>query len=373
MEVVMSDSRITHLRQSMQTKNLEAVALLPGPSLFYLTGLSFHMLERPIVAIFPIRQNPLFIVPDLELSKVENCPLELDILHYGEDQASRLEAFELAGEMLRLEGARIGIEPLIMRAFELRLLEGAIPGAKFVSADDTVSSLRLKKDDAEIESMRMAVKAAETALREIVAWVRPGLSEKEIASELIVQLLRAGSESEIPFNPIVSSGPNSAFVHATPSDRKLQVGDILMIDFGARVKGYVSDITRTFAIGELNEEMKRVYEVVQEANAEGKSAVKIGAQCSDVDRAARSVIDEAGYGEYFLHRTGHGIGLEGHEGPYIAGDNQLLLSEGMTFTVEPGLYIPNQGGVRIEDNVVVTSKGMECLTTYPRELQVIGS
>jgi Xaa-Pro dipeptidase len=369
----MYETRIARLLQTMQMKNLDTIALLPGASLFYLTGLSFHLLERPIVVFFTTRHNPLFIVPELERSKVEKCTFEADILHYGEDQASRLAAFDSAGKMLRLEGARIGIEPLVMRAFELRLLEGAIPGARFITADDVVSGLRLNKDEAEIEAMRLAIHAAEAALKEIVAWVKPGITELEIASELIVQLLHAGSESEIPFNPIVSSGPNSAIVHATPSARKLQVGDMLMIDFGARVKGYISDITRTFAIGEIHEDMRRVYEVVKEANEAGKNAVMVGAACAEVDRAARSVIEGAGYGEYFLHRTGHGIGLEGHEGPYIAGDNHLLLSEGMTFTIEPALYIPNQGGVRIEDNVVVTPEGVECLTSYPRELQVIAT
>jgi Xaa-Pro dipeptidase len=369
----MYESRLSRLRLNMEAKNMEAIALLPGPSMFFLTGLSFHLLERPIIGFFTTRRNPLFIVPELERSKVESSHLEIDVLPYGEDQASRLAAFDMAGETLRLEGARIGIEPLVMRAFELRILEGAIPGAKFVAADDVVSELRLNKDESEIEAMRLAVRVAETALQEMVAWVKPGFTEIEIASELIVQVLRAGSEAEIPFSPIVSSGPNSAFVHATPSNRQLQVGDMLMIDFGARAKGYVSDITRTFAVGEISDEMRKVYEVVKEANEAGKNAVMAGARCSEVDHATRSVIEEAGYGEYFLHRTGHGIGLEGHEGPYISGDNPLILTEGMTFTIEPGLYIPNQGGVRIEDNVAVTSKGIACLTSFPRELQVIAS
>lgn len=356
----------------MEAKGFETIVLLPGPSLNFLTGLSFHLLERPIVSFFTIKTNPLFIVPELERSKVEDCPLDLDVLDYGEDQASRLEAFDTAGRMLRLEGARIGIEPLVMRAYELRLLEGAIPGSKFVTADDIVSNLRLHKDENEIKAMRSAVMIAETALQETVACVKMGMTELELASELVIQILRAGSESEIPFKPIVASGPNSAFVHATPSKRKLQYGDMLMIDFGARVEGYVSDITRTFALGEINEEMRKVYDIVKEANEAGTNAVAVGVQCAEVDRAARSVIEEAGYGKYFIHRTGHGIGLEGHEGPYISGDNRLLLSEGMTFTIEPALYIPNQGGVRIEDNVVVTSEGVECLSSYPRELQVIG-
>ena len=369
----MFDARIAKLHQVMEAKGIETITLLPGSSLFFLTGLSFHLLERPVVAFFNLKHNPLFIIPELERSKVESSSLELDVLDYGEDQASRLEAFDAAGRKLRLEGTRIGIEPLVMRAFELRLLEGAIPGAKFIPADDILSSLRLTKDKSEIEAMRKAVKTAEIALKETVAKVKIGISELEIASELVVQVLRAGSEPDLPFNPIVSSGPNSAFVHATPSERVLQLGDLLMIDFGARIKGYISDITRTFAIGKVGDEIQKIYDVVKEANLTGREAVAPGVKCAEVDRAARSVIENAGYGEYFIHRTGHGIGLEGHESPYISGDNDLTLSEGMTFTIEPALYIPKLGGVRIEDNVVVTADGVECLTSYPRELQVIAA
>jgi len=364
-------SRISRLRQTMEANGLESIALLPGPSLFFLTGLSFHLLERPIIGIFTIHNNPLFIVPKLERSKLENCSLEIDILDYGEDQASRLEAFDSAGRKLRLDGTRIGIEPLGMRTFELRLLEGTIPGAKFIAADEIVSSLRLNKDYMEIEAIRRAIQVAETALHNTITQVQVGMTELDIASELMIQLLRAGAEVEMPFNPIVSSGPNSAIVHATPSDRKLQIGDMLMLDFGARVKGYISDITRTFAIGKIQGKMQEIYNIVKKANEVGKNAVKPGVPCAEVDRLTRASIEDAGYGKYFIHRTGHGIGLEGHEGPYISGDNNLILSEGMTFTIEPGLYIPNQGGVRIEDNVVVTSEGVECLTTFPRELKVI--
>jgi len=370
-EVTMFAKRLTRVREVMQEKGLDILALLPGPSLYYLTGLSFHLLERPIICIITTRDQPLFIVPELERTKLESYPLEMDVLDYGEDQASRLAAFNAAAESRRLAGTRIGIEPLVMRAYELRLLEGAIPGSKFVTADDIVSSLRLIKDQNELSCMRKAVEIAEISLRETVSRAKIGISERELASELVIQLLRAGSESDIPFSPIVSSGPNSAHVHATPTDRKLELGDLLMIDFGARVDGYVSDITRTFAIGEIDKEMKEVYAIVKGANAAGKEAVAVGVQCAEVDRAARKVIEDAGYGKYFIHRTGHGIGLEGHEGPYISGDNNQVLSVGMTFTVEPGLYIPGRGGVRIEDNVVVTTEGVESLTTFPRQLDVI--
>jgi Xaa-Pro dipeptidase len=363
---------LKNAQQLMAEKGFHALALLPGPSLYYLTGLSFHLLERPIICIIPLKEPPLFIVPELERTKVEACELELEILDYGEDQASRLAAFNDAAESLRLAGSRIGIEPLVMRAYELRLLEGAVSGGKFVPGDEIVSALRLVKDAEELSQMRKAVDIAETALRETLSLVEIGLSERDLASELVTQLLRGGSEADIPFSPIVSSGPNSAHVHATPTERKLQLGDLLMIDFGARVNGYVSDITRTFAIGEINTKMQEVYRVVQEANQAGKDAVKVGTPCKDIDHAARAVIEEAGFGEYFIHRTGHGIGLEGHEGPYIAADNLQTLTVGMTFTIEPALYFPDRGGVRIEDNVVVTPDGAESLTTFPRELEVIG-
>jgi Xaa-Pro dipeptidase len=367
----MHTQRLTRVQELMQQKNLETLALLPGPSLSYLTELNFHLLERPIICIVSTKGRLLFIIPELERTKVEASKLEAEIFDYGEDQASRLAAFNSAAESRRLAGTRIGMEPLGMRAYELRLLEGAIPGAKFVPADDIVSSLRLIKGQEELSSMQKAVEIAEKALRETVSQVKIGMSEIEVASELVTHLFRGGSEPDIPFSPIVSSGPNSAHVHATPTDRKLQLGDMLMIDFGARTNGYVSDITRTFAIGEIDEELKEVYQVVMDANAAGKDAVAEGVQCAEVDRAARGVIEEAGYGKYFIHRTGHGIGLEGHEGPYISGDNLQTLSVGMTFTVEPALYIPGQGGVRIEDNVVVTPEGAESLTTFPRDLEVI--
>jgi Xaa-Pro dipeptidase len=367
----MFEKRLARLQDVMQEKGLDSLVLLPGPSLYYLTGLSFHLMERPTICIISTRNRPLFITPELERTKVEASPLDLEIIDYGEDHASRLAAFNAAAEGRRLAGTRIGMEPLVMRAYELRLLEGAIPGAKFVPADDIISALRLIKDENELSSMQKAVEIAEASLRATISRVELGISEREVASELVAQLLRSGSEAELPFGPIVASGPNSAIVHATPTDRKLEPGDFLMIDFGARVKGYVSDITRTFALGEIDAEMKRVYAVVKDANAAGVNSVAPGVQCAEVDQITRKVIEDAGYGAYFIHRTGHGIGLEAHEGPYISGDNSQSLSIGMTFTVEPALYIPGKGGVRIEDNVVVTPEGARSLTTFPRELEVI--
>jgi Xaa-Pro dipeptidase len=367
----MHEDRLAILRQVMEERSLETLALLPGPSLFYLSGLSFHLLERPIVCFFNIKKDPLIIVPELERSKVEASHLKIDVLDYGEDSASRLKAFDVAGKKLGLEKTRVGIEPLGMRAYELRLLEGAAADVKLGSAEDIVADLRVIKQEGELSQMRQAVKIAENALSETLSHIEIGMSEHEVASELVIQLLRAGCDDEIPFKPIIASGANSAIAHATPTDRQIQWGDLLLIDFGARSHGYISDITRTFAIGEIDSEMKEVYDIVEQANAAGKDAVVAGVSCCEVDRVTRSVIEAAGYGAYFIHRTGHGIGLEGHERPYIAEDNKEILSPGMTFTIEPGIYIPGRGGIRIEDNVVVTAEGGESLTTYTRDLQVI--
>jgi Xaa-Pro dipeptidase len=198
------------------------------------------------------------------------------------------------------------------------------------------------------------------------------MTEKEIAGELMFQLLASGSQPDLLFAPIVSGGPNGANPHASPGERKIQNGDLLVVDWGAVSGGYASDLTRTFAVGEVEAEYAHIHQVVQDANAAGRAAAKPGAACADVDRAARDVIVQAGYGKYFTHRTGHGIGMEGHEDPYIRGDNMQPLEPGMAFTVEPGIYLPGRNGVRIEDNVVVTPEGMDCLSSMPRELRVIG-
>ena len=220
--------------------------------------------------------------------------------------------------------------------------------------------------------MRKAVGIAQDALEAAIPSFKTGMTEKALAAELVIQLFKHGSDPELPFAPIVSSGPNAANPHASPSDRKLQAGDLLVVDWGAAYEGYISDLTRTFAVGNVDQEYVKIHKIVQEANAAGRAAAKPGVPCADVDKAARDVIERAGYGKFFTHRTGHGIGMEGHEEPYMRGDNMQLLEPGMAFTVEPGIYLPNRNGVRIEDNVVITETGADVLSTMPREIRVVG-
>jgi Xaa-Pro dipeptidase len=365
----MYTDRITRLQQVILEHEIDAVALNPGPSLTYLTGLSFHLMERPVLAVFTADSDPILIAPDLERAKAESTSFNLQLFTYDESASSRAEKFQAACQSIR--GDRVGVEPLRMRVMELRLLEEHAASATFVSAESILDGLRIQKTHEEIEFMRKAVVAAEEALKATIPLIRIGMTERELEAELTMQLLRAGSESDFPFDPIVASGPNSALPHATPTERKLQAGDLLILDWGARVDGYISDITRTFALGEIDEELQTIYEVVRGANQAGRDVARPGAQCGEIDNAARAVIADAGYGEFFIHRTGHGIGMEAHEPPYIRGDNPQILEPGMTFTVEPGIYLPGRGGVRIEDDVLVTPEGVESLTTYSRKLEVI--
>lgn len=365
-------SRFDKLNASLRTSGLDAVILNPGPTLTYLTGLRFHLMERPVVLFVAKDQDPVVVMPELELQKVASLPYKLQVFAYPEKLSEWNDAFRKAVQALGLDGKRIGVEPRQLRLLEFRHVKAGAPEADYPDASDVLAGLRLRKDKAEVDAMRRAVKIAQDALEATIPFIKIGMTEKELSSELVMQLLKHGSEPEIPFAPIVSGGLNSANPHASPSDRKLQAGDLLVVDWGAAYDGYISDLTRTFAVGEVDEELKKTHKIVQEANAAGRSAAKPGVPCADVDIAARAVIEKAGYGEFFTHRTGHGIGMEGHEDPYMRGDNMQILEPGMAFTVEPGIYLPGRNGVRIEDNVVITETGADVLSNMPREIRVVG-
>lgn len=368
----MTRSRLEKLTASLLTSKLDAVILNPGPTLKYLSGLNFHLMERPVVLFIALGKDPLLVLPELELPKVDLFPYKVTAIAYGENPSEWDDAFRKAAQALSLDGKRIGVEPRQLRLMEFRHVKAGAPEADFPDASDVFADLRLRKDKAEVGLMRTAVKIAQDALEAVIPQIKIGMTEKEVASELVVQLLKHGSESEMPFAPIVSAGPNAANPHASPSDRKIQAGDLLVVDWGATHDGYISDLTRTFAVGEVDEEYKKIHKLVQEANAAGRAAAKPGVPCANVDIAARNVIEKSGYGKYFTHRTGHGIGMEGHEAPYMRGDNMQILEAGMAFTVEPGIYLTNRNGVRIEDNLVITEDGAESLSDMPREIRVVG-
>ena len=368
----MTRSRLDKLNAALRASNLDAVILNPGPTLTHLTGLHFHLMERPVVLMFAKDQDPAIVLPELELQKVASLSYRLQVFPYPENPSEWDGAFRQAAQALGLDGKQIGVEPRQLRLLEFRHVKAGAPEADYPDASEVLSALRLRKDQAEVEAMRRAVKIAQEALEATIPSIKIGMAEKELSSELVMQLLRHGSDPELPFAPIVSGGPNAANPHASPGERRLRAGDLLVVDWGAACDSYISDLTRTFAVGEVDEEYLKIHRIVQEANAAGRAAAKPGVPCAHIDKAARDVIEQAGYGVFFTHRTGHGIGMEGHEEPYMRGDNMQLLEAGMAFTVEPGIYLPDRNGVRIEDNVVITQTGADVLSDMPREIRVVG-
>jgi len=362
------NKRIEALAVQLAQRGLDWVALNPGPSLRYLTGLKFHLMERPVVVLFGISGQVKVILPELERAKVADLHFEAEIIPFGDDPASWQVVFEKALADISGKSVRVGVEPTWLRFLELDLLRNALPEAEFVDGSTALAGLRMRKGAEELKAMRQAAIIAQKALLKTLESVKPGQSELEISAELMVQLFRAGSEAELPFAPIVSSGPNSANPHASPSERILQEGEMLLIDWGASFAGYLSDITRTFFCGEPNDEMKRIAELVEKANAAARLGGKAGMPAGEVDQLVREVINAGGYGEFFTHRTGHGLGMEAHESPYVFQGNPLMLEPGMVFTVEPGIYLPGKYGVRIEDDIVVEEDSLRSLTDLPRKV-----
>ena len=365
--------RLEALQQLQKNNQVACVALMPGANLFYFTGLTTHLSERPAVAFIPAEGPLIAALPELEAPAARTrLPEDAQLFTYRDEEGHEHIFHEVAQE-LEIEGKPMAVEYLAMRLLEARRIEQAFPGSPLLATEPWLPALRKVKDEIEISHMRRAVEIAENAMQRLLddGSIRTGRTEMEVAADLKIALLQEGGQGEA-FSPIVVAGPNSAAPHAGPSDRPLADGDLVIIDWGTVWEGYRSDITRTFVLGSPTSEMKQMHDAVLAANQSGRLKARPKMPAQEVDRAARRAITLAGYGEFFIHRTGHGLGLEIHEPPYIVEGNLELLAAGMTFTVEPGIYVPNVGGIRIEDDLVVTEKGSETLTTISRELISLG-
>ena len=366
----MNEERLKKLVQEARVHDLDGVALVPGANMTYISGIHAHLSERPVVLFILVDDEPAIIIPVLEASKAQDAGVPFARIFAWSDEEGYQGAFEEACARLGLSDSLLAIEALRMRVLELELLQRYAPGLSTAHAEPVMDALRMQKDADELAAHAKAVRLAEASMHELLPRLHAGLTEKEVAAMLVQSLLGSGAHA-LAFPPIVSAGPNAASPHAVPTDRPLQEGDLLVIDWGVVVDGYIADITRTFAVGAVDEELRLVYNIVQAANAAGRAAAQPGASGAEIDRAARRVIENAGYGDYFIHRTGHGLGLETHENPQIVQGNDTPLPPGAVFTVEPGIYLPGRGGVRIEDNLVITEEEGRSLTSFPRHLQEI--
>ena len=343
----------------MESVGIDVTLLSVGADLPYFTGYEASPSERLTVLVVPVGGDPILFVPLLEAPGTENVPFEVKTWSEVEDPVG------LASSVVSSPG-RVAVGDHMWSVFLTRF-QRHWGHARWIPASDLTGKLRIRKEPGEIELLRRAAHGVDRIMGRMQVDVPfSGRVEREVARDLAELTIGEGHESA-EFT-IVASGPNGASPHHHPGDRVIEEGDLVVCDFGGRLNGYYSDSTRTFVVGEPSEEQREVHEVVLAANVAGRNAVTPGVTCEAIDQAARSVVDDAGFGDYFVHRTGHGIGLEVHEHPYIVGGNELPLDPGMTFSVEPGIYLPGQFGVRIEDIVVCTGDGVESLNDSDRAL-----
>jgi len=352
--------RLRQVRDRLHESRVDALLVSHLPNIRWLTGFtgsSAFLLIEPgcatLITDFRYRTQATEEVDDGISIRITESDLFDEVAGCLRDGAS---------------GSRVGFEDRNLTVRDRRALGESCGAVLWEPSGLLVDELRAVKDAGEIESITRAVRLAEGALQELLSVVREGVSERDLAAELVYRLRLAGSES-LPFDPIVASGPRSALPHAQPSARTLQQGDLLLLDFGARVDGYCSDMTRMFVLGEPADWQREIHEVVECAVGAGVQAAQAGVAARDVDDAARQVIVQAGYGAQFGHGTGHGVGLEVHEAPSVNARSRDLLLPGNVVTIEPAVYLPGRGGVRLEEVVAVGDVGRTVLTGFPLDLQ----
>lgn len=352
-----STERISRLQAEMSRQGVDLLAIAPTANMRYLIGFAPLADERPCVLLIG-QQTTRLVVPELNADQVEAHTGVTAIRWADADGPNRALTDALDGIGIGSGGVLAADDS--MRADALLLLQEMTKPRKSLAAGSLTAALRMRKSKAEIDALARAAALADEALMVGAKACQPGVTEREVADEIAGHFRRHGAET-VDFT-IVASGPNGAFPHHETGNRRLESGDTIIIDIGATLDGYKSDVTRVVHLGEPPAEVRVAYDAVLEANRRGCAAAVAGALARDVDRAARESLEQAGYGQYFVHRTGHGLGMELHEPPWITSESDTQLEPGMVFSIEPGVYLPGKFGIRIEDIVVVTQQGCRRLT-----------
>jgi Xaa-Pro aminopeptidase len=355
----MSQERINRIKRVLREDHLDGILITSLENVHYLSG---------------------FTGSDAALVMTETKGYFLSDSRYTTQAREEVSGFELIEYKKKTEGLSDLMNDLGLRGvgFEAQnLTYGAhkelaekVSGGELLPLDERIKNIRAVKDDEEIGSIKKTIDIASKSLRENIGRIKPGTRESEIALELEFSMRRNGADG-ISFDTIVASGDRSALPHGKPSEKTIHKGDFVIIDFGVRYRGYYSDETCTFFCGKPNLRQKEVYQIVKDAHDKTIASVRPGRKAMELDAVARGWIKDAGYGAYFGHMTGHGVGLAVHENPVIGPETMDVVEEGMIFTIEPGIYIPGWGGVRIEDMVLVTGNGFEILTNLSKEIDII--
>jgi Xaa-Pro aminopeptidase len=359
--------RLGRAQEAVAGSGLGAVLLTPGPDLRYVTGYDAKQLERLTCLVVPAAGESFLVVPRLELAAAQASPagdLGVEMVPWDETD----DPYALVAGRLPAGLARVGVGDRMWAVMALRF-RAAMPGAEQVAAGTVLRELRIRKSAAEVEALREAGAAIDRVHALVPGLLKAGRTEREVGRDIAEAIVAEGHV--VADFVIVGSGPNGASPHHELSDRVIQAGEPVVVDIGGTMpSGYCSDETRTYAVGEAPADFRAYYDVLQEAQAAARAAVRPGVTPEAVDAAARDIITAAGYGEHFIHRTGHGIGLETHEDPYIVSGNTEPLEAGMAFSIEPGIY-PGAHGARIEDIVVCTPEGHESVNHVTRDLIVV--
>ncbi len=349
--------RVNRLRAEMTRRKLDAYYVQARMDQFWLTGFTGE--DGAVV----VTQRGVTFLTDGRFDEAASreAPWAKKILRKKRNPETNVK------ELKKLRIGRLGFNPDHMNYGEHKEMKKlGRPWLKLVEAPDVIRPLRIVKTPAEVEQIKVAIRVAEDAFNRVREWLKPGVTEREIAARLGYEMQMLGAQGEA-FPSIVAVGPNGSLPHYEPGACRLEPGQPLLVDWGAKVGWYGSDLTRVISLGPLSDEMRKIFDVVRAAQQAGIQAIRPGAKCHDVDKAARDVIENAGYGKHYNHALGHGIGLAEHESPRIGQGSEEILQTGMTVTVEPGIYLPGVGGVRLEDDVLVTETGAEVISTLPVE------
>lgn len=365
---MLNKSKLSRLVRILAEKEVDGCVMGPSHDVEYLAGIKPFIDDR-FRGFFVLADGRwFFICPELYYEQVREALGQEAHIYIWSDADGVAGAFEKAKADYGLNGKTIAVNDGI-RAIDFIDMEGIIAG-KYINGNEIFEELRIVKDEEEAQLMAKAGEIADKAFEEVLKYIKPGVSERDISKKLIELMEKFGGEG-LSFDPIVASGPNSSRPHYDGDKRIIENQDLVILDFGCTYKGYCSDTSRTVFIGEPTEEQKKVYEICLKATTEAKKAVREGVSAESIDRIARGIITKEGYGEYFINRTGHGIGLACHEDPYIKDGNKQILKNGMCFSIEPGIYIQGKFGMRVEDIVMVDGQSPRVFNNSNRDMIIV--
>lgn len=364
------NERVEQLIKELQKHNLDSALVTSTANFYYLSNYYTDPHERVIAVYASEKIDPIILVPKMEERDAKAAGWNGLIISYHDHE----NPWQLLGDYLRSENklpTSIAIEHDHMTLERYEQLKKQFPDQQFVDLENILAEIRAIKTKKEYTLLKQAAQIADEAIKIGAEAIHEGITELEVVAKIEYEMKKQGIR-DMSFATTCLFGAKTASPHGTPGQSKIEAGDFVLFDLGVVFEGYCSDITRTFAYKSVTPEQKVIYETVLTANEKGIEAAQINTPVNQVDLAARKSIEAEGYGEYFNHRIGHGLGIEIHEFPSMSSDNPLPLKEGMCFTIEPGIYIPEKGGVRIEDMIFMTKNGPEVLTAFPKELQIIG-